>query len=282
MKISSQQLLVLIAIFCTSVCFGQSTKGNWTTEDKFTAIADLNAQRAVFESFLDSTQVDPLIQCIADELEQTFENPGEVDTASDTIQAISLKCLSAVGFDTTRTKEVSTSVKGNWSKQEKEAARETLEIIRGTMNGIIDSADVDLLFDCILDKMESKYTNFEEAQTKGENEISAITIDCISENGLMEEPEDSANEPFSTKPKGDPSSSAGSWSETDKELLENQLEELRPKFESSMGKEKTDVMFECIRFNFEHAFENFADIDNHPEIYKGILDECKQYATNSK
>jgi len=73
---------------------------------------------------------------------------------------------------------------------------------------------------------------------------------------------------------GDPNSSVGKWSDADKTLLEEQLLELRPGFENQLGKEKTELVFECVRFNFENAFENYAAINNHPEIYKALLDEC--------
>ena len=115
--IKPHHLLVILYMCIYGVSWCQvSTKGNWTTQDKFNAIADLNQQRHVFETFLDSNQIDPLIQCIADQLEQTFENPDAVDTASDTIQAISEHCLDAVGFQANKYPPQSPSVKGNWNE----------------------------------------------------------------------------------------------------------------------------------------------------------------------
>lgn len=274
----------IVSIFLLIACFSIqneamcqiSTKGNWTTVDKFNTIAELNQQRAVFEAFLDSSQIDPLIQCIADELEQTYENPEAVDTGSDTIQAISVRCLTAVGFNPNATAKKSSSVKGNWSQEDLDAAAESLEITRGTMNELMQPDAVDLLFECILFKLEANYNNFDEALNDPNDGISGLTMDCLAEKHIFEEDTTSEESNMIKKEQGDPNSTYGKWSEEDKSALNNELEALRPKFESQFGIEKTNQIFQCVRFNFEHAFENYADINNHPEVYKGILNECNE------
>lgn len=274
---SFRLLLVVICASYTGVLWSQvSTKGNWTTQDKFNAIADLNQQRHVFETFLDSNQVDPLIQCIADQLEQTFENPDAVDTQSDTIQAISEHCLEAVGFHANRYTPQNPSVKGNWNEKDINATFDMLEITRPSMNEIMPEENVYILFDCIMGKLENSYENLDEALDDDNQAMSMFVTDCITENNLIEESEMPDESTMIKEEFGDPDSDFGNWSDADKAALEEQLSELRPKFEAQIGKEKTDLVLECVRFNFEHAFKNYADINNHPEVYKAILDECNQ------
>ncbi len=270
-----QILLVILCLSIHSAAWCQSsTKGNWTKEDKLSTIAELNVQREVFEAFLDSSQIDPLIDCIADELERTFENPDAVDTSSDTIQAISVHCLNAVGFNPNPVEEESTSVKGNWDKQDIAKAKESLEMTRGTMNELMEPIEVDILFECILSKLEDTYTNFDEALEDPNDGISSLTMDCVSEKNIFDPSEMPDESSLVKEEVGDPNSSVGNWSDADKVLLEEQLLELRPSFEKQIGTAKSEHVFECVRFNFENAFENYAAINNHPEIYKAILDEC--------
>jgi hypothetical protein len=266
---------ILFLFVCENVWSQESTKGNWSAEDKKQAIADLNGQRKIFETFLDSAQIDPLIQCIADELEQTFENPDAVDTKSDTIQSISLHCLEAVGFNTESKPQKNTSVKGNWSKEEIAEAYQNLEYSRNVMNNVIDSNKVDYLFDCVVSKLQENFNNMDEAVNDTKDGISQLTMECLEEEDIF--PELKNDEASLVKEEvGDPNSDYGDWSDEDKATMEEQLSELRPRFEAQMGKEKTDLVFECVRFNFEHAFKNYADINNHPETYKAILDECSE------
>ncbi|XOV69215.1 MAG: hypothetical protein ACFHU9_08515 [Fluviicola sp.] len=265
----------LFLFACENLWSQESTKGNWSEKDKNQAIADLNGQRKIFETFLDSTQIDPLIQCIADKLEQTFENPDAVDTESDTIQSISLQCLEAVGFNTESKPQKSTSVKGNWSEEEIAEAYQSLEYSRNVMNNVIDSSKVDYLFDCVVSKLQENFSNMDEAVNNSNDGISQLTLECLEEEEIF--PELKNDEASLVKEEvGDPNSNYGDWSDEDKVTMEEQLSELRPRFEAQMGKEKTDLVFECVRFNFEHAFKNYADINNHPETYKAILDECSE------
>lgn len=270
-------LIITILLIGGGALWGQeSTKGNWTESDKKEAYNELSKQREIFETFLDSTQIDPLINCIVDELEATYDNPDSVKTDNESTSVISLKCLDQIGFMTEQ-RPKSSSVKGNWSDEDLKEAYASLEYSRGVMNNVIDSNKVDLLFDCVVKKLEARYTNMDEALNDPNDGISNVTMECLEEEGIFDETQEDPNGMIKEE-KGNPNSDYGNWSDADKALLQKQLDEMRPQFESNIGKEKTDKIFECIKFNFEHAFKNYADINNHPDVYKGILDDCKESA----
>jgi len=254
----------------------QSTKGNWTSADRYSVIAELNAQREVFASFLDSTQINPLIDCIVNELEVTYDNPDSVQTNSPKMQEISVKCLESVGFDTTEKPSKSTSVKGNWSEEDIRAAYQNLEYTRNVMQDVMDSTQLNLLFDCVVDKLEANYPSFDAAADDPSDGISKLTLECIDENNLIDESTLDQQESMIKESKGDPNSDYGAWSDADKTRLDEELEEMRSGFESKLNQEATNALFACVRLNFEYAFKNYEDINNHPDLYKAILDECFQ------
>ncbi len=270
---------LLIAIltlgFSGTLWSQESTKGNWTNADRLDAFMGLSAQRDIFETFLDSSQIDPLIHCIVDELEANYDNPDSVRANESATETISIKCLEQVGFDPNAQKK--RSVKGNWLKKDIEEARRNLEYSRSVMNEVIDSNKVDVLFDCVVKKMEARYNNLDEAVNDPNDGITNLTVECLQEEGIYDEFVEKETSMIKEET-GDPESDYGNWSDADKALLQEQLDEMRPQFEANIGKEKTDRVFNCVKFNFEHAFKNYADINNHPEVYKGILDDCHQMA----
>lgn len=269
-------LISTILLISASAHAQKSTKGNWTSSDKYSVIAELNAQREVFEAFLDSTLIDPLIDCIADELEATYENPDSVKTNSPKMQEISVYCLDAVGFKVKAPQPESTSIEGMWNEQDLNAAYQNLEYTRDVMQGVLDSAQLNTLFDCVVTKLEANYPNFDAAINDPSDGISKLTLACIEEYDLIDESALNQQESMIQESKGDPNSEIGNWSDDDKAKLEKELEEMRSGFESKLGQEGTNSLYECVRFNFEYAFESYADINNHPNLYKAILDECYQ------
>lgn len=268
--------LLILSFLCSCVSFAlwsqESTKGNWTPSDRKDALEELSKQREIFETFLDSSQIDPMLDCIVNELEANFDNPDSVKTENEFTSKISLKCLEEVGFSV---EAESSSTKGNWSEEDLATAYQSLEYTRNVMSDVVDSTKIDQLFDCVVHKLEARYNNMDEAANDTNEGVSALTMECLQEEQILNDaPNDSQD--MIHENTGDPNSSVGNWSDADKALLEEQLTELRPQFEKSMGVEGTDIVFECVRFNFEYAFENYASINNHPEIYKAILNECSE------
>ncbi len=254
-----KSFLVFISILIVSTSLSQvSVKGNWSEIEKNTLIDELKAARASFETFLDSSQVDALILCLADEIEAEFENMDEMDGNSTDVERMTFECLEKMGLLSNENVEAALSEKGKWSDYDRSQAYANLEYTRNVMSEVVDSNQVDLLFDCVVNKLEMNYENLIEASNDGNN-ISILTSDCIKELNLFE------NTSTSTK---------GNWSPSDKAALEEQLEYLRMDLEKQASKEKIALVFECIRDKFENAFDNYEDINNHPETYRGILDDC--------
>ncbi|GAB5419309.1 MAG: hypothetical protein Crog4KO_27380 [Crocinitomicaceae bacterium] len=253
----------LIVVFSTLLIAGMgfsqvSVKGNWSEIEKNTLIEELKAARGSFETFLDSSQVDVMILCLADKIEAEFENMDEMDGNSNDVEHMTFQCLEKMGLLNNEDLENVLSEKGNWSKFDRSQAYANLEYTRNVMNEVVDSSQVDLLFDCVVDKLEMTYESLTEASNDGEN-VSQLTSDCIKELNLFE------NTSTSIK---------GNWSPADKAALEEQLEYLRADLEKQASAEKVALVFNCIREKFENAFDNYEDINNHPETYRGILDEC--------
>lgn len=252
-------ILFFLLLFPSSLLFSQaSVKGNWNEVEKQYLIEELNTARENFETFLDSAQVDVLIECLADNIEAEFENMDEMDGNSNDIERMTFGCLEEMGLLSAEEVEGAHSEKGNWSAIDRNLAYQNLEHTRSVMNGVVDAAQVDALFDCIVDKMEMNYSSLVEASNDGEN-LSQLTSACIRELELFEDVS---------------SSTKGNWNALDKAALEEQLEYLRPDLQTNYGTEDTERVFDCIREKFQDSFENYQEINNRPEIYRSILDEC--------
>jgi hypothetical protein len=235
-----------------------SVKGNWSEIEKQTLIEELQLARESFETFLDSSQVDGMIYCLADKIEINFENMDEMDGNSDDIERMTFNCLEEMGLLTKDEVNESTSQKGNWNDADIERAYENLEYTRNIMGDVVDSSKVDLLFDCVVNKLQFTYESFSAASKDSKN-VSGLTYACIDELQLF------TNTSESTK---------GNWSEEDIKTLNQELDFLRNDLLQKYNKETAENVINCIREKFENSFDNYQDINNHPEVYRGILDEC--------
>lgn len=235
-----------------------SVKGNWSSIEKETLIEELNSARASFETFLDSAHVDVMILCIADKIEARFENMDHMDGNSDDVERMTFTCLEEMGLINNQSLDTAASVKGQWNKRDIQQAYMNLEFSRKSMSQVIDSSSIDNLFDCVVEKLEQNYASFNEASNHME-EVSLLTSMCMEELELL------TTSSTSTK---------GNWNDVDKAALNEQLEYLQPDLEKSAGNEGVTIVFDCIREKFEHSFDSYQEINNYPEIYKAILDEC--------
>lgn len=251
--------LVFIVFFISNSAISQaSTKGNWSDIEKQTVIDELSASRESFETFLDSAQVDTMILCLADKIEANFENMDEMDGNSEDIERMTFSCLGEMGLLTEAEIDANISQQGKWSADDITYAYENLEYTRNIMTDVVDSNQIDPLFDCVVAKLEMTYESFAAASNDAQN-VSVLTYECLDELQIF---------------KNDSGSSKGNWSEEDVALLEEDLTALYADIELQSGKSGADLVTKCIREKFVNAFESYADINNHPEIYRTMLDEC--------
>jgi len=280
-KLLSLVLLAFLPV-ADSFCQDVSQKGNWSQKDRNNAFESLQASRSQFVNYLDSTSTETLISCLVDKMENTYANFDAVEQNSDEVQELTQNCLDFIMETSGKITPMGNpeSKKGEWASADISSLVKELEKLRPELESTMPVDKIDQLLVCIALKTQDHYKNFAVALSDTSNTMPGFLYSCMEEQGVFNNQQD----PFETEPKNnlapDPNSSKGNWSENDKIALKQELNEMRPDLEARIGREKTDQVFGCILLNFEVSFENYADINNHPEMYKSILDQCYQELSN--
>lgn len=253
-----------------------SVKGNWSEKDKQKAKESLQESRAQFQNYIDSASTDALILCLVEEFERNYENFEAVEQESELVKDLTQNCLKiiiATNGELTLTGNPK-SKKGEWASEDMEGLVYKLETMRPDLERMMSSEKADELFVCISMKAQDHYPNFAATLADSSTTMANFMYLCMDELQVFA----NQNDPFKTEEsvpvEPDPNSSKGNWSDNDKAILKRELENMRPDLEGKIGKEKTDQILNCIRLNFEKSFDNYADVNNHPDIYKSILDAC--------
>lgn len=148
-----------------------------------------------------------------------------------------------------------TSVKGNWTKAEKEKAIAEMNTTRGQLDELVGEAGAQLIIDCAIEKIQMQYKNFAEAVADYDG-MHAIGKSCAEEviaSGI---------------------SIKGQWNDTDLEKARAEINSEREAMESAIGKDGTDQFMNCALNKLEQAYPNFEAANSDLSGAELIGEEC--------
>jgi hypothetical protein len=236
----------------------------------------LEASRVEFEQYLDSANTETLMSCMLSKMQIAFENYEDVDQNSEEVQELTQQCLQEIidAGGTIKPRGNPNSKRGDWASEDIAALVNELEKMRSDLEGILSPGEIDELLVCIVQKAQHHYDNYVSAFQDTTNIMTQFMYECMQSQQIFDDQKD----PFDTEKKEipipDPNSQKGQWSESDRKLLREALSEMQKELINAYGEEKTTFILECVARKFETTFENYAVINNHPELYKKILDSC--------
>jgi len=259
--------LTLVFVLTLSTAYSQvSRKGNWTEEDLNYVRTEMEAGRAELGTFLDEERIDPFIDCLVIKIETNFENVEELDSNELKVQNITVDCLNEVGFMDQKKSEFESR---SWPEEDKEELRKNFEYMRRSMSDLMDSTQVDALYDCILGKLELRFERYDPTSDELINYTEKYTQNCIVELGVFDEEDDINSQNTSTK---------GNWSKNDKQRLKEELNSLRSSVVEQFGEEKTDLLFNCYSEAIQREYNNFDEADKaeNKERNSKLVEQCME------
>lgn len=159
--------IYIIAVTALLLSCNQSTKGNWTEEDKEKirtelelAKPDIEKAEVDFESYAD---------CLCEKYEQNYNYFDESNTDSEVLNAMSIECIEKLA-------NTSKSSRGNWSAQDIKGLGIVSEVMCKKLDGAID--DPDTFIECSMEKIMVKYDSFSATESDSQG-CAQLARECI-------------------------------------------------------------------------------------------------------